>query len=462
MNHFFRFLDEIEKYSGLKFPETHHPYLIDAIKEFCDSDDPDYLDFRTLISKEDQKRQKFFNRITINETYFFREEKQFKVLKTLLSNFRSKHLNLWSVTCSTGEEAISLALIGKDAVEKGLISDFHVYAYDINEESLEHLKEGRFESNSFRSDGSGFHYLLNPYLNSIDSKICTIDIDLLKKISTHRLNLFEESLDVIPTEGIHIAFFRNTLVYMQEKRKQELIKKIIPLIHKGGFLFLSSTEIPFIHNDDLEIQEIQNVYFFQRRELGNIHSDRYSTQETKGSISEIEREADLRTKTSEQRISPSKFEVQTKEGKETIETGILDLLLRIQRDLSSNQFGEAEAGIRDVRNLSWNHEILEFFQGLLFFHQKRFSMTIQFFQKSLELNSGFWPARFYLALSLKETSPQKAIPELKIVLQNLENNGSNLSFPPGLLDEMDVKYYRILASNWIARLSLLTGEDMNA
>ena len=104
------------------------------------------------------------NESTVNETYFFREERQFALLRDKIfpswkKDFAPARIKIWSAACSYGEEAYSLALLAKAA---GLNAS--VLASDINSIVLNHCKKGIFSGSSIRPvDGLAFQDLLLPY-----------------------------------------------------------------------------------------------------------------------------------------------------------------------------------------------------------------------------------------------------------------------------------------------------------
>ena len=68
--------------------------------------------------------EKFIVLLTVNETYFFRDQEQLGLLKNLIlpeiikskiiSN--EKNINIWSAGCSTGEEPYSLAIMVQELI----------------------------------------------------------------------------------------------------------------------------------------------------------------------------------------------------------------------------------------------------------------------------------------------------------------------------------------------------------
>ena len=67
-------------------------------------------EYRKLLFTDKKLIAEFVNECTVNETYFFREEKQFTLLQNqifpkLRFQFQDKEINIWSAACSYGEEA---------------------------------------------------------------------------------------------------------------------------------------------------------------------------------------------------------------------------------------------------------------------------------------------------------------------------------------------------------------------
>ena len=216
----------------------------------------------------------FVNESTVNETYFFREEKQFTVLKNTIfpqwkAMFGSMRIKIWSAACSYGEEAYSLALLAKSC---GL--NVSVTASDINSIVLEHCKSGVFLDSSIRSvDGVAFQGLLAPYRKD-DKKIVFPD-EIKDCIRTQKINLSVidvPSYKMLLPKNQNIIFLRNVFIYFN----QELRAKILRIIAESclapdGILFVSMSEIAQIDTDimpsSLEKVFDGTVFYFHKKEV---------------------------------------------------------------------------------------------------------------------------------------------------------------------------------------------------
>ena len=73
-------------------------------------------EYLAKLSTDKDLFSEFINESTVNETYFFREEKQFALLKEkIFPKFQNgcpgKQIKMWSAACSYCEEAYSLAVM---------------------------------------------------------------------------------------------------------------------------------------------------------------------------------------------------------------------------------------------------------------------------------------------------------------------------------------------------------------
>src|SRR5215468_9495048 len=85
----------------------------------------DYYRFLRFAPEREAERRRMVAHLTNNETYFFREQPQLAVLagsvlrslKDEKSRQGSRSLRLLSVGCSTGEEALTLAMVVYDSAQ---------------------------------------------------------------------------------------------------------------------------------------------------------------------------------------------------------------------------------------------------------------------------------------------------------------------------------------------------------
>ncbi|MBB5149677.1 CheR family methyltransferase [Ureibacillus thermosphaericus] len=180
--------------------------------------------------------------LTINETYFFREDKQLYIYQQkILPQFASEvqqPIKIWSAGCSTGEEAYSLAMMTMD-LDHYKPKKVHIIGSDINKKVLSIAKEGIYSKSSlaFRRIPP---YWLQKYFDEMENNYRIKD-EVKKMVSFQYVNLLEE-VENGRNEEFDVIFCRNVLIYFDEETIEKVVKSFYRALKKGGYLFLGHAE----------------------------------------------------------------------------------------------------------------------------------------------------------------------------------------------------------------------------
>ena len=205
-----------------------------------------------------------FKELLIGVTNFFRDPDAFEYLintvfpKLLKDKPVDYTLRVWVPGCSTGEEAYSVAIALREAMNK-LNRNFNVQVFgtDIDAESIDKARLGRYPE-SISADVSPER--LERYFLKEDN-VFTIMKSIREMLIFAPQNIIKDP----PFTKMDLICCRNLLIYMNS----DLQKKILPLFHyalaPGGILFLGSSETigEFI---DLFSVVHKKWRFFERRE----------------------------------------------------------------------------------------------------------------------------------------------------------------------------------------------------
>ncbi|MBQ7159254.1 MAG: hypothetical protein IJS09_07535 [Treponema sp.] len=230
------------------------------------------LGFRNELLSNERCFTELVNESTVNETYFFREEKQFMLLHDRIfpmwkALFGNKRIKIWSAACSHGEEAYSLAVLASSC---GLRPE--VTASDINSIVLDHCKNGVFQTSSIRQvDGIAFQDLLLPYKK--DEKTIVFSDEIKSCIKTQKINL--STMDAPGTalflpKNQDIIFLRNVFIYFNQELRAKVLHTIAEsCLAPDGVLFVSMSEIaqlkPDIVPPSLERIVDGSVFYFHKK-----------------------------------------------------------------------------------------------------------------------------------------------------------------------------------------------------
>ena len=232
------------------------------IEERCKVLNLSLEEFIKGLESTSQEFKSLVNKITVNETYFFREQKQFEFLRDeVFPLYKGKPFTIWSAACSTGEEPISLLAL---ALECGV--DATVYATDIDEDVIKFFKKGVYPEYSFRADGAEFHPILEKYGKKKNGQFI-VNPDFIDRIRISLYNLL--SSDNPPVyEGVNLIFMRNVFIYFDEKGRTQVSKKVCAQLLEGGLLFYSMNEIGSITQEiipkGLSKLSHKSVYYFKK------------------------------------------------------------------------------------------------------------------------------------------------------------------------------------------------------
>ena len=209
------------------------------------------------------------NHATTNETYFFREEKQFDYLKNeLFPKFKNKKLVIWSAACSTGEEPLSLL-----ALALSFNINVEIYASDIDDNVLNFFKKGVYSKYSFRRDGEAYHPLIEKLGEfNEDKSLFTIKREYLSKIHIFKYNLTDPCRPPLDTT-FDIVFMRNVFIYFDYATRKKITEGVVRDMNEGGHLFYSINEIGNINRnivpDIMKKVNYRQIYFYVKEAIRN-------------------------------------------------------------------------------------------------------------------------------------------------------------------------------------------------
>jgi len=206
-------------------------------KRICDLGLDGYRAYYDLIIRNPDEFQVAINKITTNETYFFREPHQFDYLRDhLIPILRDRDLRVWSAACSSGEEPYSIAMMLYHCLGN---AGWNILATDINTKVLESARVGMYSME--RISGIPDEYLKKFCLKGVgdyDGKLL-VDASVREKVSFLQMNLTQLTSKV---GMFQIVFLRNAIIYFDHATKERVLQSVCDHLVSGGWLFLGHSE----------------------------------------------------------------------------------------------------------------------------------------------------------------------------------------------------------------------------
>ncbi|MBK5970713.1 MULTISPECIES: CheR family methyltransferase [Thiorhodovibrio] len=227
------------------------------------------------------ERQALVNLLTVNETYFFREPEQLRLLiqrlipRRLTVRADGAKVRLLSAGCSSGEEVYSLIMLLTEVYGERTPELFEVMGGDIDSATLEKARAGRYGRFSFRGvsaerqtrfflpSGSGYQ----------------VRDGILAQARFVPLNL---SAPPASLGRFDCILYRNVSIYFDEPTRERVLRNLIRLLKPEGYLIIGSSET--LGNDIglLELVQEDGLFYFINRSCGE--SDRPVSKSAAGAL----------------------------------------------------------------------------------------------------------------------------------------------------------------------------------
>lgn len=235
------FLKQINERYGYDYSEYQIDSIIRRIKiSMLKQNTNDFDDFKNLILQSESKFEQLFLDFSINTTEFFRDPQVFAAIKNRVFPYIESysHIRIWSVGCSTGEEAYSLAILLKEA---GLLHKTQIYATDINPYVIEEAQNALYSIESIEKGIRNYRKAegKNSFVSyfEIHEHYMKLKDELKKNILFFQHSLLGKGI----INEFQLILCRNVLIYFNI----DLQKKVLAYLHnsldRNGFLVLGKS-----------------------------------------------------------------------------------------------------------------------------------------------------------------------------------------------------------------------------
>jgi chemotaxis protein methyltransferase CheR len=204
--------------------------------------------------------------LTVGETYFFRNNEQFRALAEIVLPDRMgvvrtpKALRLLSAGCSSGEEAYSMAIVAREAIADASW-DVVIEAVDLNPAVLEKAARGRYSSWALRDTSPE----LKRRWFRADGRELVLDETVRTAVKFGAANLASEDAAVWRPAAYDVVFCRNVLMYFSPEQMRAVITRIAQSLAPGGYLFLGHAETLRSLSDQFHLRHTHETFYYQQK-----------------------------------------------------------------------------------------------------------------------------------------------------------------------------------------------------
>ena len=216
-----------------------------------------------------EELQTLTNLMTVNETYFFREEYQFKCLvRSILPEIIATKppgslLRIWCIPSSSGEEPYSIALYVTEFWSDIDKWDVQLISSDIDTDMLNKARAGRYAARSVQNLPLD---VLNRKFKKTREGEYLIDEVYRQSVEFTRVNLNEPG-DTKNYRDFDVIFCRNLLIYFDDVSRRKAAEVLFDALVPGGFICLGHSESMSRITSIFRVRKFPDAIVYQKPEI---------------------------------------------------------------------------------------------------------------------------------------------------------------------------------------------------
>ncbi|WEK06850.1 MAG: protein-glutamate O-methyltransferase CheR [Candidatus Devosia phytovorans] len=264
---FARLCDLLYTHTGMQFDEAKRYYLDRRVADrMVQTGTETFAEYLSQLRTRPEEIQHLINSVTVNETYFYREEHQLACLsksilpEVALTKKPGDRIRIWSMPCSSGEEPYSIAI--------WLLENWHlVDAYnveivgsDIDTDVIEQARGARYAPRALARLPEA---IVNGYFSATEDGQRQLIADLRESVSFSRVNMMDEA-SVSAMGTFDVIFCRNLLIYFDDAARERGIQSLFDILRPGGFICLGHSETMSRISDRFLTRRFEDAIVYQR------------------------------------------------------------------------------------------------------------------------------------------------------------------------------------------------------
>lgn len=261
------FLALIQEKTGIIFGQYQYGALSRLLKKRMQS-----LALRTVAAyvaflgcaHADSEWQSLIHEITIKETAWYRNKKDFEVLADIILPRllrKSKTVRIASAGCATGEEVYSLLIHLRESPLWQPDIRLCLLAADLDAQALEVARKGVYAADKLRLLAKEIQAR---YFLPAGNGQLQVKAEYRAQVTFLPHNLKGSSLPA--QQGLwDVIFCRNVLIYFSPQDKSRVLSELSSVLAGDGYLFLGYSESITSGNDAFATVQLGGIYCYQKR-----------------------------------------------------------------------------------------------------------------------------------------------------------------------------------------------------
>lgn len=266
---FQKFREFFYRKTGIQFDASKRYFVDKRLAErIAVTESENFRNYFTLLrfQASGQELQTLTNAMTVNETYFFREEYQFKcMVNSLLPEIVSRKqpgdvIRIWSIPSSSGEEAYSIVMYLMEFWPELANWDVELVSSDIDTDMINKAKAGCYSPRSVQNLPGVF---LKKYFTRTKEGNYQVCNDFRESVEFTRVNL-NEPAETRSYRGFDLIFCRNLLIYFDDLSRAKAAEVFYDALNPSGFICLGHSESMSRITSTFRIRKFPEAIVYQK------------------------------------------------------------------------------------------------------------------------------------------------------------------------------------------------------
>jgi chemotaxis protein methyltransferase CheR len=250
-----RVADLLHDQIGLRPEPTLRGRLLRCVRDGAAASGEDLETYLCTLVAREEVFQNLLNRVTVQETSFFRHPEHFAVLARDILPMLPEPVTIWSAGCANGQEAFSLAMVLNESGVAG-----KVLATDLSTAALQRTTAARYSTRELTG--------LSPPRVARHLTRIGDTWEISQAVRDRVVALRHNLLDPLPDQArsCQVIFCRNVLIYLAPQHARTFLDRLADTLQSGISLFLGSAESIWPISERFETVRVDDTFVYRRRQ----------------------------------------------------------------------------------------------------------------------------------------------------------------------------------------------------
>ncbi len=242
---FAKLRDIVHQTTGITIAENRKSMLFSRLqRRLRETGETTFSAYIDRVTSDPVEMQELTNRVTTNETYFYRTPRIWShlrevVIPRFLETPGTRQMKVWSAAASTGEEAHTVGVILEDVRKSNAGFDYAILGTDISSRVIEIATKGHYVGRPVARFQKEDPDLFARQMVGDDAGGYQVRPEVKRRITFRLHNL----LDRLKTGGpFDVVFLRNVLIYFTHEDQEKILAHVHAQMKPDATLIIGESE----------------------------------------------------------------------------------------------------------------------------------------------------------------------------------------------------------------------------